>query len=47
MNTPREAVVTRRDKVIQAAREIGYPIVMKVSSPDIAHKTDVGGVITA
>jgi len=46
MNTPREAVVTRRDKVIQAAREIGYPIVMKVSSPDIAHKTDVGGVIT-
>jgi len=46
MNTPRETVVTRRDKVIQAAREIGYPIVMKVSSPDIAHKTDVGGVIT-
>jgi acetyl coenzyme A synthetase (ADP forming)-like protein len=46
IKAPREAVVTRRDKVIQAAREIGYPIVMKVSSPDIAHKTDVGGVIT-
>ncbi|MGZ4869169.1 MAG: acetate--CoA ligase family protein [Halobacteriota archaeon] len=46
IKTPRETVVTRRDKVIQAAREIGYPIVMKVSSPDIAHKTDVGGVIT-
>jgi acetyltransferase len=46
MNTPRGTVVTRRDKVIQAAREIGYPIVMKVSSPDVAHKTDVGGVIT-
>lgn len=46
IKAPRETVVTRRDKVIQAAREIGYPIVMKVSSPDIAHKTDVGGVIT-
>ncbi|MGZ4882385.1 MAG: acetate--CoA ligase family protein [Halobacteriota archaeon] len=46
IKTPRETVVTRRDKVIQAAREIGYPVVMKVSSPDIAHKTDVGGVIT-
>jgi len=46
IKAPRETVVTRRDKVIQAAREIGYPIVMKASSPDIAHKTDVGGVIT-
>lgn len=46
IKAPRETVVTRRDKVIHAAREIGYPIVMKVSSPDIAHKTDVGGVIT-
>jgi acetyltransferase len=47
IKTPRDIVVTRRDRVIQAAREIGYPVVMKVSSPDIAHKTDVGGVITS
>jgi len=27
------------------ASGIGYPVVMKISSPDIAHKSDVGGVI--
>ncbi len=28
-----------------AATAIGYPLVMKLASPDITHKTDVGGVI--
>jgi acetyltransferase len=46
ITTPKERLVTSRDKVIQAAREIGYPVVLKVNSPDISHKTDVGGVIT-
>jgi acetyltransferase len=27
------------------ANKIGYPVVMKIHSPDITHKTDVGGVI--
>ncbi|MGA7075093.1 MAG: acetate--CoA ligase family protein [Halobacteriota archaeon] len=46
ITTPKERLVTSRDKVIQAAHEIGYPVVLKVNSPDISHKTDVGGVIT-
>jgi len=35
--SPRDAV--------QAAQAVGYPVVMKILSPDIPHKTDVGGVI--
>ncbi|MGC2360445.1 MAG: acetate--CoA ligase family protein [Thermoplasmata archaeon] len=29
---------------LEAARDIGYPVVLKVASPEISHKTDVGGV---
>ncbi len=33
------------DEAIRVADEIGYPVVMKVSSKDLTHKTDAGGVI--
>ncbi|MFZ8855319.1 MAG: acetate--CoA ligase family protein [Thermofilaceae archaeon] len=29
---------------VQAAEKIGYPLVLKLDSPDITHKTEVGGV---
>jgi acyl-CoA synthetase (NDP forming) len=32
------------DEAVRAAERLGYPIVLKVDSPDIVHKTDVGGV---
>jgi acyl-CoA synthetase (NDP forming) len=32
------------DQAVSVARDIGFPIVLKVISPDIIHKTDVGGV---
>jgi len=40
----REAVAANRDEALAAARAMGFPLVLKIVSPDIAHKTEVGGV---
>lgn len=37
-------VVPSADEAVKFATSIGYPVVLKVASPDIGHKTDVGGV---
>src|SRR5262245_16109262 len=34
------------DEAVSIARRIGYPVVLKILSPQITHKTDVGGVAT-
>ena len=41
---PRHALVKTSADAARAAAQIGFPVVMKISSPDILHKTDVGGV---
>ncbi len=33
------------EEAVKIAKDIGYPVVLKIVSPDISHKTDVGGVI--
>ncbi len=33
------------DSAVEAARALGFPVVMKTASPDIIHKSDVGGVV--
>jgi acetyltransferase len=42
--TPRTKLARTSDEAVAAAEEIGYPVVLKIASPDISHKTDVGGV---
>ena len=41
----KEITAASRDAALAAAREIGFPLVLKIVSPDIAHKTEVGGVV--
>jgi len=44
MQIPRSQVAENPEEAIQIARKIGYPVVLKIASPDILHKTDIGGV---
>ncbi len=39
------ALATEVTEAVEAADRIGYPVVMKVVSPDIIHKSDLGGVL--
>lgn len=41
----REEVATTVEDAIAAARSMGYPVALKIESPDIQHKTEAGGVI--
>jgi acetate---CoA ligase (ADP-forming) len=42
--TPLDGMARNADEAVAAASRIGYPVVMKIVSPDIVHKSDVGGV---
>ncbi|MCY0895054.1 MAG: acetate--CoA ligase family protein [Alicyclobacillaceae bacterium] len=39
------ALVTTAEEAALAAKAIGFPVAMKIHSEDIAHKSDVGGVV--
>ena len=41
---PKSALARNADEAVAAAEAMGYPVVMKIASPDILHKTDIGGV---
>lgn len=42
---PKYGLATNEDEAVEVAEKIGYPVVLKIVSPDIVHKSDVGGVI--
>ncbi|MCL4180721.1 MAG: acetate--CoA ligase family protein [Verrucomicrobia bacterium] len=39
------SLATDREESVEVAERIGYPVVMKVVSPSIIHKSDLGGVL--
>ncbi|MEM3479058.1 MAG: acetate--CoA ligase [Candidatus Bathyarchaeia archaeon] len=42
---PTAGIARSREEAGKIADSIGYPVVLKIVSPDILHKTDIGGVI--
>lgn len=42
---PQARLATSADEAVQAAGTLGYPVVLKVQHADLAHKSDVGGVL--
>ncbi|GAB1824595.1 acetate--CoA ligase family protein [Herbidospora sp. RD11066] len=43
--TPGEGLATSADDAVALATSIGFPVVLKIVSPDILHKTEAGGVL--
>jgi len=41
---PRTQLARTSDEAVEAAKSIGYPVVLKIASPQISHKSDVDGV---
>ena len=44
ISVTREMLARDAEAAVLAAGEIGYPVVLKIESPDLPHKTEVGGV---
>jgi acetate---CoA ligase (ADP-forming) len=44
IRTPELRIASNRGEAASAAKAVGFPVAIKVKSPDVVHKTDVGGV---
>lgn len=44
MDIPPSEIAETPERAAEIASKMGYPVVLKIASPDILHKTDVGGV---
>ena len=45
ISVPKEGVVSSAAEAQKMASDMGFPVVMKIVSPDILHKTEAGGVV--
>jgi len=43
--SPKSKIAHTAGEAVKHAQDLGYPIVLKIVSPDILHKTDIGGVV--
>ncbi len=43
-NTPAGSLASANEEAVELAQRFGFPVAMKIVSPDIIHKTDLGGV---
>jgi acetate---CoA ligase (ADP-forming) len=41
---PKSEIADTPERAVEISESFGYPVVLKIASPDILHKTDVGGV---
>jgi acetyl coenzyme A synthetase (ADP forming)-like protein len=44
LRVPQTQLARNSDEAVAIAQRIGYPVVFKIASPDILHKSDIGGV---
>lgn len=45
ISVPKHRLIYNENEALAAAKSLGWPVVMKIVSPDILHKTEIGGVI--
>lgn len=45
IDSPQTVVARNREEAVEVGGEMGFPVVMKVVSPDVLHKSDAGGVV--
>ncbi len=45
LDVPEFGVAKSEDEAVALAEKLGYPVTMKIVSPDVIHKSDVGGVV--
>ncbi len=41
----KNAITTNEEEAVAYAKKFGYPLAMKIASPGITHKSDIGGVV--
>jgi len=44
INVVKAKLATTMKEAVALSKEMGFPVVLKVASPDVVHKSDVGGV---